>query len=149
MGTCGGDTTMYAGRRRSRKMKGKSRRTRKLRGGNFVGFSAGEQTGLGTAGAMYPAVENSPVTKGGVPIPEPILPKGGRRRSRKPKRKGGKHRRGHTRKMRGGANWVSVAPAGGSFTGEGNAGLINLTQYSSKVPGGGPVQGGDGVYKTS
>ena len=148
MGACG---AVMGGRRRTRKMKGKSRRTRKLRGGNFAGFQAGESTGLGTAGALYPAVENSEVNpKTGAAVPEPILPKGGRRRTQKKSRKGGKHRRGHkSRKMRGGANWVSVAGTGGSYTGDGKAGLINLTQYSTKNPAGGPPQGPDGVYKTS
>lgn len=139
--------TQQGGRRRRGKGKGK---TRKMRGGNFYGFNGG--VGGTTAGADWKPVVNAEVNpQTGAVVPESILPKtGGRRRGKgKKSRKGRKGRKGR-KTMRGGANWVSVAPAGGSYTGQGAGGLINLTQYGAKMPvAGGPVQGGDGVYQTS
>lgn len=119
-----------------------------MRGGNFVGFAAGSQTGLGSAGAEYPAVANAranPVT--GAPLPEIY---GGRRRRRT--RKGGRKSRKVGRKgrktMRGGASYVGSANSGASFGGQGIAGLATYGGYASNVNGaGGPTQGGDGVYR--
>lgn len=140
-----------------RRRSSKTRKTRKMYGGNFYGFTT--DAGLGSAGAARPAVENvaaNPVTGGLIPNDGSELnaPKlGGRRRRRKgtkkmTKKKGGKRRGRKT--MRGGASYVSSAGVGASFRGEGVAGLGNYSAYGAKMPvAGGPTQGGDGVYQTS
>ena len=148
MSTCGANM----GGRGRRKMT-----ARKMKGGNFYGPG-----GAIAPGAMqWDSVENvaaDPVSgrliADGSELQQVKL--GGRRRksrkaskkaSRKGSRKGKKGtRRG--RKMRGGSNWATVAPAGGSFTGQGAGGLIDLTSYDSRMPaGGGPPQNPDGAYR--
>lgn len=149
-GTCG--TSLLGGRRRSRKMKGGTqcgmaggrRRRRTMRGGMGYGFQ-GPLDG-GTSGPAWGASWGGEITKGGEPIYDtadrpPVT--GGRRR--KTAKKGGKRRR---KTMRGGASWQTIAPAGASFTGEGERGLANVTGYASKVPpaSGGYPQNPDGAY---
>jgi len=100
----------------------------------------------GTTGPLWGAAWGGEVTKGGEPIYDaadrPAVG-GGRRRKSKKSKKGGKRRK----TMRGGAQWQSVAPAGGGFTGEGTRGLASWTGYASKVPvEGGPAQNPDGAY---
>ena len=139
-GQCG------SGRRRR-----STKKTRKMRGGNFYG-----PVGAIAPGAMeWGAKENVAADpKTGALIPndgsEMQAPKlgGRRRRSSRKTKKGGKHRKGHkSRKMRGGASYVSSAGVGAAFKGEGVAGLGNYSAYASKVPAGGPPQGADGVYR--
>jgi hypothetical protein len=60
----------------------------------------------------------------------------------------GRRSRRRSRKMRGGANWVSPAAVGYGYAGKGSAGLADPQAYASKVPPmGAPVQGNDGVYR--
>jgi len=134
---------MMGGRSR-RSKKGKSRKSRKMRGGNFYGAAVDPQ--LGSAGLARPAVANSAADAvTGRLIAEPTLPKvGGRRRRRTAKKVPRKSRR---RTMRGGASWYSPSTAGGSFVGNGSAGLANLTSYAVNRPGGGPTEGPDGVMR--
>lgn len=146
MGTCNGGNTMYTGGRRRRS-------GRKMRGGNMYGF--GGALNDGTNGAAWNAVPNNAVN----PVTLQSMPEygttGGRRRrtGKKVTRKGRRGTRKNRRVtrgrkvMRGGANWVSSAGVGASFGGDGVAGLGNYTAYAPKAPTGGPVQGGDGVYK--
>ena len=118
-----------------------------MKGGSFYGPG-----GAIAPGAMqWDAVENNaanPVT--GAPIVDGSelqqvkLAGGRRRKSRKAskkvsRRKGGRHRRGrrHTRKMRGGATYESVAGVGYGYAGGGEAGLANYGGYASKVGGAG------------
>lgn len=147
-GTCG--TPMAGGRRRSRKMKGGDgcsvtggrRRRRTMKGGMGYGFGGA----MGTNGPVWDASWGGEITKSGEPIYDtadrpPVT--GGRRRKSKKAKKGGKRRK----TMRGGAQWQSIAPAGGGFTGEGTRGLVQWSGYASKVPpAGGPVQNPDGAY---
>ncbi len=119
----------------------KINRPKPMKGGMGYGMSGT----IGTAGALYTPSWGGEITKSGEPIYDtadrPAV--GGRRRKSK---KAKKSRRRKT--MRGGASWQSIAPAGGSFTGEGSRGLANLTGYSSKVPPeGGPAQNPDGAYR--
>lgn len=135
---------------------GRRRRTRKMKGGNFYGMGEPIAVGVPTWNAVENVAANH-VT--GAPIVDgsemnAVKVTGGRRRrtrkSKKATRKGGKHRKGHrrSRKMRGGASWVTSAPAGGSFTGQGAGGLASLTQYSGRMPvAGGPPQNQDGAYR--
>lgn len=133
-------------------------KTKKMRGGNFYAFKGA----MGTNGAEWGAQENLAAdsatgqilpNNGSELLAAPLF--GGRRRRGKGKkvtRKGGRKSRRVPRRrtMRGGANWVSVAPAGGSYIGHGTGGFINLAQYGAKMPvEGGPVQGGDGAFLTS
>lgn len=103
---------------------------------------------MGTNGPVWTSSWGGEITKGGEPIYDtadrPPVTGGRRRKSKKASKKGGKRRR----TMRGGASWQSVAPAGASFTGQGERGLMNVTGYASKVPpsSGGPVQNPDGAY---
>jgi len=140
------------GRRRSKKsmkggngscgMPGGRRRRRTMKGGMGYGFGGA----MGTNGPVWNSSWGGEITKSGEPIYDtaerpPVT--GGRRRSKKSK-KGGKRRR----TMRGGASWQTIAPAGASFTGQGERGLMNVTGYSSKVPvEGGPAQNPDGAYR--
>jgi hypothetical protein len=129
------------GRRRSRKGK------KTMKGGMGYGFGGP----LGTNGPVWNASWGGEITKDGTPIYDtadrPAVTGGRRRKSKKASKKakkGGKRRR----TMRGGAQWQSVAPAGGSFTGAGERGLIGLTGYASRVPvSGGPSQNPDGAYR--
>lgn len=152
MGYCMGGTQQGGRRRRTGKTK-KTRMTKKaMRGGNFYGFTGG--VGGTSAGAGWESVENTAAKPDGTLIANggelSATQLGGRRRRGKGKktRKGGRKGRKGRRTMRGGANFVSVAPAGGSYTGQGAGGLISLTPYAAKTSvDGGPVQGGDGVYR--
>ena len=126
-----------------------------MRGGGGYGFGGP----LGTNGAVWNSVENLAATPAGNLLPNngsellaaPLV--GGRRRRRTGKgkkvtRKGG--RKGLRRRtMRGGANYYSPSTAGGSFAGNGTAGLIGLNQYAANRPAGGPTIGPDGVSQTS
>lgn len=139
-GTCG---SMLGGRRRKSKKGGKTgARRRTMRGGMGYGMNGT----IGTAGALYSPSWGGEITKSGEPIYDtadrPAVTGGRRRKSKK----GGKKMRRRT--MRGGAQWQSVAPAGGAFTGAGERGLLSLTGYDSKVPvAGGPAQNPDGAYR--
>ena len=147
-GTCG---SMLGGRRRSKKMRGGDgscgmpggRRRKTMKGGMGYGFGGA----MGTNGAVWNSSWGGEITKSGEPIYDtaerpPVT--GGRRRKSKKSKKGGKRRR----TMRGGAQWQTIAPAGGSFTGAGERGLLSLTGYSSRVPvEGGPAQNPDGAYR--
>lgn len=124
---------------------GGRRRRRTMKGGMGVGFQ-GALDG-GTSGPAWGPAWGGEVTKSGEPVFEPDARPpvtGGRRRKSKKSKKGGKRRR----TMRGGASWQTIAPAGGSFTGEGERGLANVAGYASKVPpaSGGPSQNPDGAY---
>ena len=125
------------GSSRKRTMKKKA-----LKGGMGYGFGGT----IGTAGPVWNSSWGGEVTKSGTPIYDtaarPSVTGGRRRKSKKGGRKSKK-----TRKMRGGAQWQSVSTAGGSFTGSGDKGLINLTPYAVNVPGGGPTQNADGAYR--
>ena len=144
VGCLGGNTTLYGGRRRR---SGKVKKTKKMRGGNFYGFKGA----VGTNGADWGAVENLAAKPDGTILPNnasellaaPIV--GGRRRRGRGKktRKGG--RKSRRRTMRGGASWYSPRVAGGSFIGDGQSGLPNLTSYSVNTAPGGPVEGFDGA----
>lgn len=137
-GTCG--TPLMGGRRR------KTRKVRKMKGGMGYGFGGA----MGTNGPVWDASWGGEVTKSGEPVYDtadrPPVTGGRRRKSKKAtkkSKKGGRRRR----TMRGGAQWQSIAPAGGGFTGEGSRGLANWTGYDSKVPvAGGPSQNPDGAY---
>ena len=139
-GTCG---SMLGGRRRKSKKGGKTgARRRTMRGGMGYGFGGA----MGTNGPVWSSSWGGEITKSGEPIYDtadrPAVTGGRRRKSKK----GGK--RGRRRTMRGGAQWQSVAPAGGGFTGQGSRGLADWTGYDSKVPvAGGPPQGPDGAYR--
>jgi hypothetical protein len=139
-GTCG---SMLGGRRRKSKKGGKTgARRRTMRGGMGYGMNGT----IGTAGALYSPAWGGEITKSGEPIYDtadrPAVTGGRRRKSKKGSKKG------RRRTMRGGAQWQSVAPAGGAFTGEGARGLLSLTGYDSKVPvEGGPAQNFDGAYR--
>jgi hypothetical protein len=137
------------GGRRRRSVK----KSRKMRGGNFVGFAAGSQTGLGSAGAEYPAVANAradPVT--GAALPEIY---GGRRRrasrrtGKKVTRKGRKGGRRGRKTMRGGASYLGSANAGYGYAGTGSGGLADAAGYRANVPGTGAGQQVNGVWQTS
>jgi hypothetical protein len=140
---CGAGNTLYGGRRRRT-----SKKTRKMRGGNFVGVGQAiapgvlERTAVANAGA-------NPVT--GALIPEPGALAGGRRRkSKKVSRKGGRKSRKVGRKgrktMRGGG-WnpgvVNSAGVGYGYGGTGAGGLADAVPYASRV-GGAPMNA-DGV----
>jgi hypothetical protein len=140
-GKCEPTPPPFGARRRSRKGK------KTMKGGMGYGFGGP----LGTNGPVWGASWGGEVTKGGEPIYDtadrPAVGGGRRRKSKKASKKskkGGKRRR----TMRGGAQWQSVAPAGGGFTGEGKAGLASWTGYDAKVPpsAGGPLQNLDGAY---
>jgi hypothetical protein len=137
-GSCG----MPGGRRRTSKKGGKRRRT--MRGGMGYGFGGA----MGTNGPVWSSSWGGEITKGGEPIYDtaerPPVTGGRRRKSKKAGKKGGRRRK----TMRGGAQWQSVAPAGGGFTGQGSRGLADWGGYSSKVPvEGGPAQNPDGAYR--
>jgi hypothetical protein len=125
-------------------MTGGKRRRRTMKGGMGYGFGGA----MGTNGPVWDASWGGEITKAGAPIYDtadrPAVG-GGRRRKSKKAKKGGKRRR----TMRGGAQWQSVAPAGGGFTGQGSRGLADWTGYDAKVPpaSGGPVQNPDGAYR--
>ncbi len=119
-----------------------------MKGGMGYGF----QGAMGTNGPTWGASWGGEVTKSGEPIYDtadrpPVT--GGRRRKSKKASKKGKTTSRRRRTMRGGASWQTIAPAGASFTGEGERGLANVTGYASKVPpaSGGPVQNPDGAYR--
>lgn len=129
-------------------MKGGRRHRKAMKGGNFYSFGFDPQTGTGGAG--FTAVENNAVDpKTGAAMPDYAMPaKGGvRRGSRKSKKSRKGRRKSRRRTMRGGANWASAGAVGAAFKGEGSAGLANYSAYAQKVPGGGPTQGPDGVYR--
>lgn len=137
---------MPGGRRKSKKSGKKASRRRSMRGGMGYGMNGT----IGTAGALYSPAWGGEITKSGEPIyataDRPAVTGGRRRKSKK----AGKttKKAGRRRTMRGGAQWQSVAPAGGGFTGEGSRGLADWTGYNSKVPvDGGPVQNFDGAYR--
>jgi hypothetical protein len=123
---------------------GKRRRSRKVRRGGAYGAGPAIAPGALTYGAAYTGAADP---KTGAPVPEPALigtPSegsytgiGGRRRrgSRKTAKKGKKGGK-KTRKMRGGANSMSMGGVGYGYTGAGMAGLVNPTQY---VKGGNPI----------
>ena len=132
----------------ARRRRSSTKKTRKMRGGNFYSFNGA----IGTNGADWGAKENVAADpKTGALLPndggEMQAPKlgGRRRRSSRKTKKGGKRRK--SRKMRGGASYVSSAGVGAAFKGEGIAGLGNYSAYASKAPAGGPPQGADGVYR--
>lgn len=129
-----------------------------MRGGNFVGIGEAIAPGV-IERTSVPNNPADPVTGGELPTdtsnPQPAK-LGGRRRgrgsrasrkgkSKKTMKRGRRH--GRRRTMRGGANQVSIAPAGGSYTGQGAGGLISLAPYSVNVPGGDRAQNLDGAYR--
>lgn len=121
---------------------GRRRKTRKMRGGMGYGFGGA----MGTNGPVWNSAWGGEVTKAGVPVYSSADPQRGSSRRRKSRRgkKGGRK----TRKMRGGAQWQSVAPVGYGYTGTGSRGLADPTAYASKVaPSGGPTQNPDGAYR--
>jgi hypothetical protein len=109
-------------------MGGKRRRTVKKGGAYGAGAAI-------TPGALeYNAAYTGPVNSAGGAIPDPTDPSGGytgvggrRRRGRKSR----KSRKG-TRKMRGGANSVSMGTVGYGYTGTGSAGLADASQYTTQ-----------------
>jgi hypothetical protein len=127
-----------------------------MKGGNFAGFIAGSQTGLGSAGAEYPSVENVAATPGGALIPNNgelnATQLGGRRRRRTSKktRKGGRKGKkvgGRRRRtMRGGASYLGSANAGYGYAGTGSGGLADPVGYRANVPGSGAGQQVNGVW---
>ena len=139
-GTCG---SMLGGRRRKSKKGGKTgARRRTMRGGMGYGMNGT----IGTAGALYSPAWGGEITKSGEPIYDtadrPAVTGGRRRKSKKGSKKG------RRRTMRGGAQWQSVAPAGGGFMGQGSRGLADWGGYNAKVPvEGGPAQNFDGAYR--
>ena len=150
-GGCGG--TMWGGRRRR---SGTSKKTKKMRGGNFYGFRGT----VGTNGADWGAVENLAAdsatgqilpNNGSELLAAPLL--GGRRRRGKGKkatRKGGrKSRRGGPRRrtMRGGASQYSPSNVTAGFAGQGIGGLAIYKGSPVNVPTG--REGADGVMQTS
>ena len=134
---------MLGGRRRKSKKGGKTgARRRTMRGGMGYGMNGT----IGTAGALYSPAWGGEITKSGEPIYDtadrPAVTGGRRRKSKKGSKKG------RRRTMRGGAQWQSVAPAGGGFMGQGSRGLADWGGYNAKVPvEGGPLQGPDGAYR--
>ena len=134
---------MLGGRRRKSKKGGKTgARRRTMRGGMGYGMNGT----IGTAGALYSPSWGGEITKSGEPIYDtadrPAVTGGRRRKSKKGSKKG------RRRTMRGGAQWQSVAPAGGGFMGQGSRGLADWGGYNAKVPvEGGPLQGPDGAYR--
>ena len=134
-----------SGGRRRRSMK----KSRKMRGGNMIGFG-GPLAGT-TAGAQWNAMANTAndhVT-GGV-VDDFVASGGRRRRTAKKTKKGGRKSRASRKgrkTMRGGANMIGSANSGASFAGKGIAGMADYGGYAANVKGvGGPTQGGDGVY---
>jgi hypothetical protein len=122
----------HVGRRHSKKV---------LRGGMGYGF----QGPMGTNGPVWGSSWGGEVTKGGEPVygtgdrPATV---GGRRRGT---RKGSK--RSRSRKMKGGATWISPGQTGYGYTGTGARGLADATPYASRVPpSGAPSQNADGAY---
>ena len=113
------------GRRRSRK-------TRKMRGGNGYGFTAssGDVINAGNI-AWTPNMTSVPDGKPVVGSVDGGLKGGRRRKSRKAGKKSRKSRR---RTMRGGG---SVGVVGASFAGTGERGIANYTPYAANVPPGG------------
>lgn len=141
--------SMNAGRRR--KDKKKTRKTRKMRGGNFYG-----PTGAISPGAMeWGAVSNDAYSSatGANLGPDPGAPAGtgGRRRSRRSKTKGKKKTAGRRRKMKGGAfspGNVNSASTGVGYSSGGSSwasgsGYPEMTGYAARV--GGAPMGADGV----
>lgn len=121
----------------------KRNRTRKMRGGMGYGFGGT----MGTNGPVWNASWGGEVTKSGTPVYDTADPQRGSSRRRK-SRKGKSKKGGKTRKMRGGASWLSIAPVGHGYTGSGSRGLADATAYASKVPpAGGPAQNPDGAYR--
>lgn len=110
----------------------KTRKTRKMKGGNGYGFTGA----IGTNGPEWEANMTS------TPDGKPYVPTGGGRRKTRKSKKTRK-----TRKMKGGAAWQTVGAVGYGYTGEGARGLADATAYASKVPVGGPAQGADGVSR--
>jgi len=107
------------------------RRRRVLRGGNFYGFSAGAGTGLGTAGAEYPAVANNEFINS--ETGQPRQSAGRRRRASKKSKKTKKSRKVTRRRrtMRGGG---SVGNVGYGFTGTGARGISDAVAYQANAP---------------
>jgi hypothetical protein len=148
----------------------KTRKSRKLKGGAFVGFG-NNPVGAGAAEWVPVSGAGAYSSVTGQTIPDPTTGEkasvlvGGKRRSRKGKSKKGGKRRGkksarRSRKMRGGAvagvngGVANVAPVGAGFvgaipgfpTGGGTYGAYG--GYPVNVPGGNPHQvGADGVTK--
>ena len=128
-----------------RRRKG-SKKTRKMKGGMGYGFGGT----IGTAGPQWDSSWGGEVTKSGTPVYDtadrPAV--GGRRRkSKKATKKSRKGKKRTMRRMRGGAQWQSVAGVGYGYTGSGSRGLADPTAYASKVaPAGGPSQNADGAY---
>lgn len=108
------------------------RRHPKLYGGNFYGFSAGAGTGLGTAGAEYPAVANNEFINSETGLPRQSA---GRRRKSvkksKKTKKTKKSKKSRRRTMRGGG---SVANVGYGFTGTGARGIADAVAYQANAP---------------
>lgn len=128
--------------RRSKKHATRGRSRKVLRGGMGYGF----QGPMGTNGPVWGSSWGGEVTKGGEPVygtgdrPATV---GGRRRKSHKGRKGGKR----SRKMKGGANWISPGQTGYGYTGTGTRGLADATAYASRVPpAGAPSQNADGAY---
>jgi hypothetical protein len=139
---------MPGGRRRKSKKGSKASRRSTMRGGMGYGMSGT----IGTAGALYSPSWGGEITKSGEPIYDtadrPAVTGGRRRRSTKASKKASKKGGRRRKTMRGGAQWQSIAPAGGGFTGQGSRGLADWSGYSSKVPvDGGPAQNLDGAYR--
>ena len=112
---------------------------------------------MGTNGPVWAGVENAGARADGGYVSNggelEATQLGGRRRRRGKKvtRKGGRKTRksrGRRRTMRGGMSYIGSANVGHGYGGTGVAGMANHTGYPANVNGaGGPMQGGDGVYK--
>jgi len=116
---------------RRRRHSRKTRRNRKMRGGN--GYGMGNNP-ISVGNAEW--VPNMTSVPGGAPYMPPTL--GGRRRK---SRKGKASRR--RRSMRGGG---SVANVGASFQGDGQRGIQTYVPYNSNAPVGLVPGGSNGAY---
>jgi hypothetical protein len=105
-----------------KRMGGRRRKTRKMRGGNLPSFGGT----IGTAGPVYGSAN---LSGGDVKVETMESVSGGRRR----RSRGRRSRRTRRRTMRGGA--LQSANSAGGFTGSGVGGMIDLTPYA-------PNQGG-------
>lgn len=114
---------MTAGRRRRGRKATRRGRKGVKKGGALYGFGGA----LGTNGPVWTGVKNTefvdPATGAARPEPTPVV--GGRRRKTRKSR----------RKMRGGANQVSMGGTYASFQGSGSRGMAD---YNQQVKGGNP-----------
>lgn len=111
-----------------------------MRGGDGYGFNGSIGTNGPEWGSSYTSQPYSSATGG--PIADPFSTRGGKRKSRKGKKKS-------RRKMRGGVSLVNPGMVGYGFSGPTsgiNGGIAPASVYASKMPLG-HVQGEDGVMR--